>query len=149
MYGAKSAIDNPAGGADVASGIAFRNTTASSGVEFAFMKITLAANLPSGIRLGVLTNNSGGTDIPLSIRLAQTTGTGTDSVMYSVPNENQPDWYFFDITGGVGGDVFTLFTTSRGGKPTIGGLTVDLIPTPAALPAGLTLLGLTSMRRRR
>lgn len=140
--------------ADLESGAALRQSV-SLGVETAMMTLTLSAGVPAqGFRVGFLVDNTdpfGGT-----IRLAQTTG-GTSSVT-AAQNVAPLGFVFFDIVGGVPGDVFTLNLMKSNPQPgggntsnnvIYGGMTFDAIPEPgSALLIGLAG-GVLALRRRR
>jgi len=156
MFGAKAPIDDPnnVGGADVATGVAYRNTGFSNTDPEPYLTLTIGPDVPAtGFRLGVLTDNSGINDPPTSVTLAQSSGSGSDTQSYlsAYAGAQQPDWYFFDILGAQSGDTFLLSFGNRtvGFKPTVAGLTLDVVPEPGG--ASLCALGIAGVlwRRRR
>jgi hypothetical protein len=157
MFGAKAPIDDPnnVGGADVPTGVAYRNTGFGDNNEQAYLTLTIGSDVPgAGFRLGVLTDNSGINDPPTSVTLAQTVGSGSDTQSYPsvYAGVQQPDWYFFDILGASPGDAFVLSFGNRtiGFKPTVSGLTVDVVPVvPEPALGALCGLGVAGIFWRR
>jgi hypothetical protein len=159
MFGAKAPIDDPnnVGGADVPTGVAYRNAGFSNNDSQPYLTLTIGPDVPaSGFRLGVLTDNSGVNDPPTRVTLTQTVGTGSDSQSYDsvYAGVQQPDWYFFDILSAEPGDEFVLAFGNRvvGFKPTVSGLTVDvapLVPEPGCISlCALGIIGIPWRRRR-
>ena len=153
MFGAKAAIDDPnnVGGADVATGVAYRNTGFNDNNAEPYLTLTIGSGVPaSGLRLGVLTDNSAANDPPTSITLTQSVGSGsnTQSYLSAYAGVQQPDWYFFDILGANAGDAFVLSFGNRalGSKPTVAGLTLDVVPEPRLAP--LCAVGLIAVLHR-
>jgi hypothetical protein len=156
MYGGGySLIDNPAGGAQVSSGIAYNNTSSLPVGDQNTLTLTIGSGFPAaGIRVGILTDTTS-TPTPTDVTLTQTAGSGTPTATLSDPSSTdvqEPNWYFFDITGASSstGDVFTIALGNRTNtsKPTVGGITVDNLPEPSCL--GLVAAsGLLTLRRRR
>jgi hypothetical protein len=157
MFGAKAPIDDPnnVGGADVPTGVAYRNTGFGDNNEQAYLTLTIGSDVPgAGFRLGVLTDNSGINDPPTSVTLAQTVGSGSETQSYPsvYAGVQQPDWYFFDILGASPGDAFVLSLGNRtiGFKPTVSGLTVDVVPVvPEPALGALCGLGVAGIFWRR
>ena len=162
QYGAKYAIDNPnVAGATAASGIAFQSVVGPTGTN-PFLTFTINTGVPTGtLRIGILSDTSAGNgNIPTSFTLAQTTGTDTGTVMLAdalAPTAAaQADWYFFDIANAVAGDVYTLSlgttTTVANAKPTLGGVTLDVVPEPSTwalmLAGAAGFVGWTFRRKR-
>ena len=116
---------------------------------------SIGADVPAaGLRLGVLTDNSAVNDPPTSITLTQTVGSGSDTQSYVgvYAGVAQPDWYFFDILGATPGDAFVLSFGNRvvGAKPTVAGLTLDVVPEPGFAPlCALGAMGILLRRPRR
>jgi hypothetical protein len=157
MFGAKAPIDDPnnVGGADVPTGVAYRNTGFGDNNEQAYLTLTIGSDVPgAGFRLGVLTDNSGINDPPTSVTLAQTVGSGSDTQSYPsvYAGVQQPDWYFFDILGASPADSFVLSfgNPTIGFKPTVSGLTVDEVPVvPEPALGALCGLGVAGIFWRR
>jgi len=157
MFGAKAPIDDPTNvaGADVATGVAYRNTGFSDTNEESYLTLTIGSGVPAtGLRLGVLTDNSGVNDPPTGVRLTQSVGSGSDTKSYvSVyAGVAQPDWYFFDILGANPGDAFVLALGNRmvGFKPTVAGVTLDVVPEPGFAPlCAVGVIGVLLPRPRR
>ncbi len=140
QYGAKLPIDNPTAAGTAASGVAFQSAVGPTGTN-SFLTFTINTGVPTGtLRIGILSDTSAGNgNIPTSFTLAQTTGTGTGNVTLAdalAPTAAaQADWYFFDIANAVAGDVYTLSlgttTAVANAKPTISGVTLDVVPEPS------------------
>ncbi len=153
------AIQNGAGGTTTVG--ALFNSGLSAGVFNNVFTLGFNAGSPSSARIGILVGASEITagnpgDYPASIRLTQTSGTGTDVVTTTVTQRNtfQADWYFFDVTGITSGNVFTLAATPISGTSPdrfnpINGVAIGAIPEPTTFVVLLGGLGLLILRRRR
>ncbi len=158
-YGAKLAIDNPTATGTAASGIAFQSAVGPTGTN-PFFTFTISTGVPAGtLRIGILSDTSAGNgNIPTSFTLAQTAGTGTGTVTLAdalAPTAAaQADWYFFDIANAAAGDVYTLSlgttTAVANAKPTISGVTLDVVPEPSSWAMMLAgVVGFAGWTRRR
>ncbi len=154
MFGSKAAIDDPNNpGSLVATGVAYRNAGFNNLDSQAYLQVSITGDVPAGgIRLGVLTDNSGVNDPPTSVTLTQISGSGFDMQTYpgAYAGVPEPNWYFFDVLDAVSGDVFEISFGNRlsGFKPTIAGLTLDVIPEPTASALLLSGIGVFGAGRR-
>ncbi|MEX1224330.1 MAG: FecR family protein [Pirellulales bacterium] len=95
--------------------------------------IVLGDSLPEqGFRIGVLSDNLRSRNMPQAIRLS---GAGGDSGPIRVDGDlnQQGDWFFFDVTDALSGDVLTISIDNRGterASKTLGGLVFDVRPLP-------------------
>lgn len=127
------------------------------------MTFTFNTGSPTSVRVGVLVAAGKGTGtstsvitVPGKIQLTATGGS-SDSVTTTPPSSPEADWYFFDVTGITPGTTLTVASTRVSNAnhehfAPINGVvfsTLASVPTPAALPGGLALLGLAAVRRRR
>ncbi len=143
---------------DVESGAALRGGVAL-GTESPLLNITIGTGFPTaGLRIGLIYDNTD--NYAGYFRLTQTTGGGATSTFTFgvVPAGQELGLAFFDLSGVVQGDVFTLYgakdgpTQPTGGNSNTnviyGGLSFDVVPEPTS--AGLLLLGgaLIGMKRR-
>ncbi len=155
------AIDNSLAAGTAASGVAFQSAVGPTGTN-PFLTFTINTGVPTGtLRIGVLSDTSAGNgNIPTRFTLAQTTGTGTGTVTLldalTPTAAAQADWYFFDLANAVAGDVYTLSlgttTTVANAKPTISGITLDVVPEPsiwALMFAGVIGFAGWALRRQR
>ncbi|MBC8096404.1 MAG: hypothetical protein H7Y43_11375 [Akkermansiaceae bacterium] len=149
-------IDNPAGGPDFETGVIYKfGTIPDENQSLAVITVGSA----SSFRLGVMIDNSDVSLIsPGMLQILQTAGSGAGNsglIGSQVEGNLDTDWYFFDITGALPGDTFTVFGTNIGGSLPlspedsngIGGLTFDTIPEPTT--ASLGLIGALALLRRR
>lgn len=129
--GAYLAIDNPA----IAPGPGpitniYTGTAYGGNSETDFAQITMTAS--GNFRVGVLQDNHDFVAIsPLSLRLRQTVGgtANTGLMATNTDRDKDGDWYFFDVTDAVAGDVFRIsgLGDSGHGSNGIGGITFDTL----------------------
>jgi len=109
-------------------------------------------------RVGVVLDSLADTQIGADALRLVAGSAQADATMVSNSRNGTMDMYFFDIAGLSSGETIEIWlsnATVTSGKSfnaaTIGGVTFDsvVIPTPAALPAGLAMLGVFAMRRKR
>ncbi|MBI1368757.1 MAG: hypothetical protein GC162_08915 [Planctomycetes bacterium] len=121
---------------------------------------TVAAGSPSTFRVGILFGNINDFFTPTAIRISQNGGGGTATIASLVmPAAPELDWAFFDITGATAGTKFDIFAqvrdraASTNDRTALDGIVFDhavaTVPTPMALPAGLMMLSIAAMRRRK
>jgi len=107
------------------------------------------------IRLGVVLDSLADPVIG-SDSLRVVAGGTADATIVANSRSGIMDMYFFDITGLSLGDEIQIWGAKNADNSnygynavTIGGVTFDTIPAPAALPAGLVLLGMVALKRNR
>lgn len=140
-------------GVDYASGSAAVQTLQE---VFAY---TMARDMFKGetIRMGIVLDSLGDPQIGAdALRIVAGTAL-VDVALVTNSRNGSMDMYFVDIKGLSAGDEIQIWlsnatiSTATFNAATIGGVTFDsfTIPTPAALPAGLAMLGIFAARRRR
>jgi hypothetical protein len=152
-----SSIDNPSGG-QVEAGL-LNGATSTSGTQLDILTITLSGSVPSSFYLGWISDiDINANDIPTQVRLRQSSGGAGDSGLNATTKNPDAtiDEFFFKITGGQSGDVFTLSGTQTDinqSNPVylvgVAGLTFTQTPTPE--PASLSLVAVSGvlLARRR
>jgi len=165
-------IDDPVAldGSNTRSGVAVGPDGVAGNVQ-EIVKFTVSG-LPAAatVRVGVFSGNQGPPDgrwQPASITLSDGTNSATVGDYLTSPLAPSPGgsttgpnaiftrgWVFFDIdangTYALSGTVRDLPTDADEKGAGFGGLTFDsVVPAPSALPAGLAMLALGAMRRRR
>jgi len=152
-------IDDPTLGqspsvANRRSAVGIITVSGQQGVEYELLRMTLGSGLPSGgFRMGVFADNLAANNVAAAIRLS---GPGGNSgpVILTGNNNQDGDWYFFDVLGASGGDVLSLHITRNSSSATsqgIGGVVFDSLPIPIPEPSTFTLLavaGFVHLRRR-
>ncbi len=155
--GGYALIDDPAGGADILSGVYFING-AGVGETYDIFHFEFSGSVPPVVVVHLM---AGSSDIPgsttnTSITIAQTTG-GSSSVSTPLDSSSWdfsgPDWYSFRISGAAAGDVFTVRLTNDDLAPRtfhVGGIAFDSVAIPE--PSATQLFGLVAacllLRRR-
>lgn len=119
---------------------------------------TLNRDLGKGeiIRVGVVLDSLADPQIGADALRIVAGGAFADATIVGGSRTGVMDMYFFDVAGLSQGDDIQIWlsnaTTSSAtfNSATLGGVTFDsVVPAPAALPAGLALIGLLAARRRR
>jgi hypothetical protein len=119
------------------------------------ISFTLAGTVPSEIQIGLLVDNTDGTqwnDVAIQLS-SSVSGAGPEvSLTSSGYNNDDPDWVFFDVTGGVAGETISVIGyAGSGGHDELGAVSFDSVSAPE--PASLALLGVGATallaRRRR
>jgi hypothetical protein len=163
--GSYALVDDPVhpGGPDITSGAVYFNGVAA-GTESDLFTFTLTGTVPGTIGVSIMVDNFDGNDgTGEMLRVRQTTGGTADSgYSTAIVSDRNPDWYTFQITGGVAGDVFTVselrpLALGNAGAEQIGGVAFDTlteIPEPSTVAGSMVIgaMGLVSffrMRRRR
>jgi hypothetical protein len=110
----------------------YLNLSASPVISF-----TLAGPVPNAIRLGIMTGNTDDAGNYGSSGFEVVSGTLDSGITSELQTNNatyngNPDWVFFDITGGIAGQVYSVY--ARGGprgNAGIAGLSFDSAATKA------------------
>ncbi len=137
--GGYASIDDPnttPGGAPTLIGTGTKNPFPGVNVEAKVFSFDVKAGAPSTFRVGVLLDNTDGTQFTSNgVRLVQTVGGAANSGLINTSTVNRtPDWFYFDVTGAVAGDRIEVRSAgSSSGCACVGGLAFDNIGGPIVL----------------
>jgi hypothetical protein len=135
--------------------------TPGSGFSAATFSFTLGGTVPSLIQVGILEDNlQDPANNSSAVQLAGSGDLASSLVSLTDPDQNDgvPDWYFFDIVGGVADQTFSVVNTSGQNCACLGGVTFDSSTMFAGVPepttwtlmlAGFGGLGAALRTRRR
>lgn len=130
------------------------NQAVGSGNTGVPLSFTLNANVPGAFQVGLLVDNTDGTqwnDYAIALS-SSVSGAGPGvSLTGASFNDRDPDWVFFDVTGAVAGETISIVATAgAGGHVELGGVAFDaVVPEPASFALlGAGILGLGMVRRR-
>jgi hypothetical protein len=154
--GGYALVDNPAGGADIVSGVYYFNGI-SGGESRDMFSFTLGGTIPAVfvVHLMAGASDNANTTANTSFHLLQTSGgSGTASAVQEASSANfsGPDWYSFQISGATAGDVFTLRISNdglNGQNLQVGGIAFDTVPEPSGAAHALGLVAFCLILRRR
>ncbi len=163
--GSYYSVDNPTttpGGSPSKIETGALNPRPGANVSATMLTFTTKGTVPAVIQVGLMVDNVDKTGV--NSTATQLTGTGTTgsrivSLTGASYNDLIPDWVFFDITGAVANETFTLTNWGGANGPaTLGGIAFDSrvtssqgvsVPEPASIVVlGVGLLGLGAARRR-
>ena len=158
-----SLIDNPAGGTlrtGTMNPTAAPNNAEGAFVSFGTIDFTTTAAIGETVRIGLMVDNLDNVIFNSHFLRLSSDGVNFDvatTAETDADNQN-PDWYYWDVSDFAAGDSIEVFGTSSEGNPpqtqfpaTIGALSFDSVVVPEPSTAsllGLCALGLVTRRRR-
>jgi hypothetical protein len=151
------ALQNPLGGT-FTNGAWYTSGLTSTSDPVNVFTLTFGSGSPSSARIGILVGATefqaaAPLDYPATLSLAGT-GATTQTQTVTVPGTRTADWYFFDVTGIVAGNTFTLAASRIGDVADhrfnpVNGVAISVIPEPSSIAMLLGGVGALALLRRR